>query len=331
VSDPTAHQGRRGRRGPLPDPRSPLPGLPGGRSLAALAFDASPVAQAVMSLDGQWVMVNEALCDLLGYPAERLLGAGYQSLTHPDDLESDARATAALFEGDGRGPAVEKRLRHADGHMVWVRISATLVRDDAGEPAGVVAVAEDIGEHRDRHAELFRLALHDPLTGVRNRARLDEDIERALRARDAVGGVVAVLFLDVDDFKDVNDGYGHEVGDAVLVLLTSRLREALRDEDTVARLGGDEFVLVAHLPSAEHAEELRARVEQVLTMPLVLEDRTLPVRVSIGMAVVEAAGRAPADVLAAADASMYLVKRNRKSARPSSRGSAAPVRRGIPT
>lgn len=269
-----------------------------------------------MSLDGRWVMVNQALCELLGYPAERLLGVGYQSLTHPDDLEQDVRATQALFDGDGRGPAVEKRLRHADGHMVWVRITATLVRDDAGEAAGVIAVAEDIGEHRDRHAELFRMALHDPLTGVRNRTRLDEDIERALRARDVAGGVVAVLYLDVDDFKDVNDRHGHDVGDAVLVVLTSRLREALRDEDTVARLGGDEFVLVAHLPTAEHAEEMRTRVEQVLARPLVLVDRTLPVRVSLGMAVVDAEGRTPAQVLAAADASMYQVKRNRKSVRP---------------
>lgn len=294
-------------------PWGPLPGLPAGRSLAALAFSASPVAQAVMSLDGQWVMVNQALCDLLGYPAESLVGRGYQSLTHPDDLELDVRATAELLEGDGRGPAVEKRLQHADGHMVWVRITATLLRNDAGEPAGVVAVAEDIGEHRDRHAELFRMALHDPLTGVRNRARLDDDIERALRARDADGGVVAVLYLDVDDFKAVNDGHGHEVGDAVLVVLTSRLREALRDEDTVARLGGDEFVLVAHLPTAEHAAEMRTRVEQVLARPLVLEDRTLPVRVSIGVALVDAAGRTPAEVLAAADASMYLAKRTRSS------------------
>ncbi len=298
----------------LPEPREApsLPGLPTGRSLAALAFDTAPVAQAVMTLDGRWVMVNQALCELLGHPPDRLLGVGYQSLTHPDDLALDEEATATLFAGNGRGPAIEKRFRHADGHTVWVRVTATLIRDDAGRPAGVVAVAEDIGEHRTRHAELSRLALHDPLTGVRNRALLDQDIDQALRARDAHGGVVAVLYLDVDDFKDVNDGHGHEVGDALLVVLTSRLRQTLRDEDTVARLGGDEFVLVAHLPSAEHAEEMRARVERALAEPLVLDGRTLPVRVSVGMVVIDVGGRTAAEALAAADAAMYRAKRDRK-------------------
>ena len=315
MSAPRPRSGRPGPRAGAPTPREAveIPGLPRGSSLAALAFHASPVAQAVMTLDGQWVMVNQALCDLLGYPPERFLGVGYQTLTHPDDLALDEEATAVLFSG-GRGPAVEKRFRHADGHTVWVRVTAALIHDDAGRPAGVVAVAEDIREHRHRHAELSRMALHDPLTGVRNRALLDDDIDRALRARDADGGVVAVLYLDVDDFKDVNDEHGHEVGDVVLVVLTSRLRQTLREEDTVARLGGDEFVLVAHLPSAEQAEEMRARVARTLAEPLVLDDRTLPVRVSLGMALVDAAGRTPAEVLAAADAAMYQGKRDRKRA-----------------
>jgi diguanylate cyclase (GGDEF)-like protein/PAS domain S-box-containing protein len=288
-----------------------FPALPPGLAVATLAFDAAPVALAVTALDGTCVRVNQALCELLGYPAERLLGETYRSLTHPDDVRLDEEAVAMLSER-GRGPSIEKRFRHADGHLVWARVTATLLRDPDGLPIGAVAAVEDIAELRHRHAELSRLALHDPLTGVRNRALLDDDIDRALRARDREGGVVAVLYLDVDDFKLINDEHGHEAGDLALIVLSTRLCDALREEDTVARLGGDEFVLVAHLPTADHAAELRDRVEGVCAEPVALAERTVSVRVSVGMAVVDACECSSAQALAAADAAMYEVKRSRK-------------------
>jgi len=288
-----------------------VPASPPGLSLAALAFDTAPVALAVTALDGECVRVNQALCELLGYPAERLLGATYSGLTHPDDLRQDEEAVAALSER-GHGPSIEKRFRHADGHLIWVRVTATLIRDPDGVAIGAVAAVEDIAELRHRHAELSRLALHDPLTGVRNRALLDDDIDRALRARDRDGGVVAVLYLDVDDFKQINDEHGHEAGDLALIVLSTRLRDALREEDTVARLGGDEFVLMAHLPTAEHAAELRDRVEGVCAEPVVLAEKTVSVRVSVGMAVVDSFGCASGPALAAEDAAMYDLKRGRR-------------------
>jgi diguanylate cyclase (GGDEF)-like protein/PAS domain S-box-containing protein len=288
-----------------------VPALSPGLALDALAFDTVPVALAVAALDGQWVRVNPALCELLGYRAEQLLGDTYRSLTHPDDVQLDEEAVALLLEG-GRGPSIEKRYRHADGHLIWARVTASLIRDPGGAPIGAVAAVEDIAELRHRHAELSRLALHDPLTGVRNRALLEEDIDQALRARDRDGGVVAVLYLDVDDFKQINDEHGHEAGDLALIVLSTRLRDALREEDTVARLGGDEFVLVAHLPTADHAEELRNRVEAVCAEPLVLAERTVSVRVSVGMAAVDSFGYMSAQALAEADAAMYALKRGRK-------------------
>lgn len=277
--------------------------------LTMLAFDAAPVALAVAAPDGHWVQVNQAMCDLLGYPAEQLLGDAHRTLTHPDDLPLDEQAAAA--------PAVEKRYRHADGRMVWVRVTAGPIHGPDGALLGAVVSAEDIAERRVRDAELARLALHDPLTGVRNRALLDEDIDRALRNRDTSGGVVAVFYVDIDDFKGVNDRHGHEVGDQVLVTLTTRLREALRDHDTVARLGGDEFALVAHLPTAADAADMADRVERVCTEPLTVGHLTLPVRASVGMAVVATDGCAPAEALAAADRAMYVRKRAGKSAVPS--------------
>jgi diguanylate cyclase (GGDEF)-like protein/PAS domain S-box-containing protein len=298
--------------GLTPSPRGPEPEFPEA-PLADLAFEAAPVALAVAGTNGRLLRVNRAFCELLGYPAEELVGLPYEAITDPEDLHLDQQAMAGLL-GKGRGPAVEKRFRHAGGHSVWARVTATLIRTPQGGLQGAAVVAvEDIAEIRRRHAELSRLALHDPLTGVRNRVQLDQDIERALRARDRSGGVVAVLYVDVDDFKGINDAHGHEAGDMVLILLTSRLREAVRDQDTVARLGGDEFVLVSHLPSAELAEDLRARVEQVCAEPMVLDAQVLPVRISVGMAVVASEGWTPAAALALADSAMYAVKRSRKS------------------
>src|SRR4051794_36524402 len=228
-------------RRPVAD-RQPRPGVAvpeglDGMALAMLAFDAVPVALAVAALDGQLVRVNQAMCDLLGYPEDRLLGHSYRTLTHPEDLPLDEQAAVALLAANGPGPAVEKRFRHAAGHFIWARVTATLIIGADGAALGAAVVIEDIAARRLRDAELSRLALHDPLTGARNRAQLDEDIERALRARDNAGGVVAVLYLDIDDFKDINDRHGHVVGDRVLITLISRLRDALRERDTVARLG----------------------------------------------------------------------------------------------
>ncbi|MGY1618202.1 diguanylate cyclase domain-containing protein [Geodermatophilus sp. SYSU D00691] len=298
---------------PHPRPAEPAEQAqgPGGDALAGAAFEESPVALAVTDGTGNWVRVNRMLCELLGYSAEQLLGTSYRALTLPEDLALDDAATRSLV-AEGRGQPVEKRLRHADGRLLWVRVTAHLLRDSHGLPWGAVAAIEDINARRLRDAELSRLALHDPLTGVRNRALLDDDIDAALRARDRDGGVVAVCYLDVDDFKDVNDQHGHEAGDLLLVVLASRLREVRREADTVARLGGDEFALVAHLPDEAAARRLRDRLEAVCAEPLSLTDLTVPLRVSVGMTVVDAPGRTAAAVLAAADAAMYERKRRRR-------------------
>jgi diguanylate cyclase (GGDEF)-like protein/PAS domain S-box-containing protein len=285
---------------------------PAGDVLAEAGFEHAPVALAITDVTGTWVRINRALCELLGYSADELLGLSYRDLTLPEDLAADDAATAAMLADGDRGAPVEKRLRHGDGHLLWVRVTATLLRDADGLPWGAIAAIEDIHARRVRDAELSRLALHDPLTGVRNRALLDDDIDVALRARDRDGGVVAVCYLDVDDFKEVNDSYGHEAGDLLLVVLASRLREVRRDTDTVARLGGDEFALVAHLPDAAAADRLRVRIERACAEPVTLTDLTVPLAVSVGMTVIDHPGHTAAEVLADADAAMYQRKRRRK-------------------
>jgi diguanylate cyclase (GGDEF)-like protein len=149
----------------------------------------------------------------------------------------------------------------------------------------------------------------DELTGLRNRRYLVERLDDALRQ----GDPLALLLVDLDGFKELNDTLGHHAGDAVLRQIGPRLSGAVREHDTLARLGGDEFALVAHLPSADHAAELHDRVQAVCSEPLVLAERTMSVRVSVGMTVVDSFGYASAQALAAADAAMYALKRGRKN------------------
>jgi PAS domain S-box-containing protein len=136
-----------------PRPTAAAPPVPDGIALATLAFDAVPVALAVTALDGQVVRANQAMCDLLGYPADRLRGHSYRTLTHPEDLPLDEQAAIALLAATGPGPAVEKRFRHADGHLIWARVTATLINGADGAALGAAVVIEDIAERRRRDAE----------------------------------------------------------------------------------------------------------------------------------------------------------------------------------
>jgi diguanylate cyclase (GGDEF)-like protein len=155
---------------------------------------------------------------------------------------------------------------------------------------------------------LVRLALYDPLTGVANRALLDDRLSLALRTRDRDGGVVAVLFCDVDGFKAVNDEFGHAFGDRLLTIVAARLTSAVRARDTVARVGGDEFVIVSLLPGPADAEALLARVGEAIHEP---GGPGHPLSVSVGMAVADTAGGTAEDLLGRADRRMYAVKRRR--------------------
>jgi len=138
------------------------------------------------------IRANRAMAQLLGYTPEELIGVHYTVLTYADDVHLDQKALDQLLASGGRGQSVEKRFLHRDGHSVWTRVTPNLVHGPDGSPLGAVVVVEDVAEHRHRYAELSRLALTDPLTGMRNRALLDEEIDAALRERDRDGGVIAL-------------------------------------------------------------------------------------------------------------------------------------------
>ena len=276
------------------------------------AFDQAPIGKALVSPDGRFTRVNTALCGILGYSEGELLETTFQTLTHPEDLDVDLDDMRSMLAGERESYSIEKRYRHADGHYIWTLMSVSLVRDEAGAPLYCVSQIQDISEQKQINERLTELTLHDPLTGLANRVlfadRLAHAVERSRRARERV----AVLFIDFDRFKRVNDSLGHAAGDELLRHAAERMRSAVRPADTIARIGGDEFtVLCEDLGSVNDAAWVADRLSDTLERPFELLGSEMRIGVSIGIAVADRYDTAET-VLAKADAAMYRVKNDRR-------------------
>jgi diguanylate cyclase (GGDEF)-like protein/PAS domain S-box-containing protein len=268
-------------------------------------------------LDGRWVMrsVAPSIETVIGYPPAALLGdqgRPYSSIVHPDDLE----LVTALFRGalERREPyAIEYRLRHADGTTRWVQGHGQGVYGSDGALRHVDGVLYDVTARRSSEERLAHLALHDPLTDLPNRALFQEHLTVAIAnaARSSSGG--AVLFIDLDDFKLVNDSFGHAVGDELLVMVARRLRESCRAGDVVARQGGDEFLVLVQGATGEASPEAAAQIvagnlRTALAKPFAVANTDLYVTPSIGASLFPADGNTAETLLKHADIAMYAAK-----------------------
>ena len=248
---------------------------------------------------------------LLGYEPGSLVGTSITTITHPDD--------AALFDGflatvaDGRGPAtLRARLRHADAG--WREVE-TVAENRYDDPAvdGLVLNMRDISERKGFEDELRHQAFHDSLTGLANRALYEDRLQHALAGRLRASASLAVLFLDLDDFKTINDSLGHRVGDELLRGVAARLDPMLRPADTAARLGGDEFaVLLDGVEGQTQARAIAQRIVDGLRDPFTIEDRTLNVTASVGFALNDGPVHAE-ELLRNADIAMYAAKADGKN------------------
>ena len=268
--------------------------------------------------------VSPQIRDLLGISPEEYVSdpdLWYKHL-HPDDKE---RALAAYLAGRDSGApfTFEYRLLARDGRVVWFRDSAVVVKDAEGRPAFIHGVMLDITEAKKAEEQLAFLAYHDPLTGLPNRAMFEELLELALARARRHDLAVAVLFLDLDEFKLVNDSLGHEAGDELLRRVAERLREATRETDLVARQGGDEYLLLladletgvrTPLPGDADgamliAESVAARIQEALREPFRVAGTEVYVTASIGISLFPHHGGDGAALLRLADAAMFQSKR----------------------
>ena len=270
----------------------------------ALVQDSSDVI-AVVDRTGRIISVSAAVQRVMGYHPDALVGTSYPALFHPDDLH---RLEAALNQTHGEYRA-EIQARHADGSWHWHDMA---LRDLTGNPAvsGWVINHRDITERRTFQDKLEYDATHDALTGLANRGELLRTLERELANTAATGTGMAVLYLDLDSFKQVNDVYGHETGDALLVSTARGLLDCVLGSDTVGRLGGDEFaVVLTRIGSLDDAVAVAARISSTLTTPVEVNGHALVPGVSIGIALARTGVTSDA-LLHQADTAMYHAKRD---------------------
>lgn len=270
------------------------------------AFDRAPIGMALIANDGRLLRSNDALARMVGRSVQELAGRSLIRLAHPDDrAEALARAEAVLLRDDP--DAVELRFVRPDGDTAWVRVTATVIRDESGTPQHTIAHLEDVTEQRTVRAQLERAAAHDPLTGLLNRAGFAQRFEAATGDDRRPG---ALLQVDLDGFKAVNDEHGHAAGDELLEHIARRLLAVVRTTDAVGRLGGDEFAI--HQPDVGDAASvlsLGERVRSTLAQPFHISAGTVHVSGSIGVAMLDGQV-ALSKALAAADASSYAAKRH---------------------
>ena len=281
-----------------------------------LSFENASIGMALVAPDGRFLRVNRALCNIVGMSEWVLLNTTFQAITHPDDLEADLELVRQMLAGEIRTYTMEKRYVHARRHVVWVNLSVSLARDNDGRPLHFISQITDITARREAErsreeavAALAHAAVHDALTGLPNRVLLGDRLEQALMRSGRSGSPVAVLFLDLDRFKLINDSLGHAAGDQVLVTAAERLKATIRSGDAVARFGGDEFVVVAEqhvggLPAAALAERLNA----VLSEPFTVDGSEVFLSASIGIAFGRGAEATAEGLLRDADAAMYRAK-----------------------
>jgi diguanylate cyclase (GGDEF)-like protein/PAS domain S-box-containing protein len=273
------------------------------------SFEDAAIGMALVGTDGRFLRTNRSLCDMLGYREVELLGKTFQDITHPDDLDADLDQVRRMLDGEIRTYQMEKRYFHKEGQVVWALLSVSLVHDEEGEPLYFVSQIQDISERKVLEERLQHRAFHDSLTDLPNRQLFMDRLGQALRRTGRRHKRIAVLFMDLDGFKVVNDSLGHEVGDLLLTVVAQRLRRCLRPEDTLARFGGDEFVvLIEGLDDPAQAVQVAERITEELRSPFIMEGRDLYVIASIGISLGDARTHDPDALLREADTAMYRAK-----------------------
>jgi len=273
------------------------------------AFEHAPIGMALTSVDGRLFRVNRALVQILGRGEAELLASSIHDLSHPDDREICRDAMDRLMAGDTSSCQLEQRYVHHDGHPVWVAVSTSVVRDVTDEPLYLVTQIEDIGERRASGEALAHQAVHDPLTGLPNRLYFVERLGRELTRAEQRHERIAVLFLDLDRFKVVNDSLGHSAGDRLLVAVADRLSTTMGPNDVVARFGGDEFtILCQNVTSEETAELVAERLAEAIARPVALIEGEVFVTASVGIAISGSVNDTPETLLRNADTAMYRAK-----------------------
>lgn len=267
-----------------------------------------------MDLQGRFTYVSPSVEKLRGYTVDEVMRQSLDEALTPESapiaVDGLSRAIAAVQAGlpvpDFRA---ELEQPCKDGGTVWTEVTVTGIRNESGVFVGLLGVTRNISERKQAEAKMLHMARHDPLTGLPNRALLADRLQQAMAAARRDGQVLALMFIDLDKFKPINDSLGHAVGDVLLVEVARRVRNCVRESDTVARIGGDEFVVLLRTVDSESgALAVADKIRVALSQPVCVGEHRLGVSASIGVAMFPAHGEDDLALTQHADIAMYEAK-----------------------
>ncbi len=272
-------------------------------------FNQAAVGIVHCSLDGRFLLTNDRFCDLLGYSRDELLGMTFQQITHADDLAQNLDLHDRLRAGKGSTHAFEERYLRQDGSLLWGNVTVSLERDGSDGPKYMIAVVEDITERKQMEQRLQHLAHFDSLTSLPNRLLFGDRLKQVLAQADRNGWLVAVLFVDLDHFKLVNDTLGHGIGDRLLQEVAQKLLDCVRAGDTIGRLGGDEFALILpNVACAQDAALVAQKLVGALARPILIDGHEIFASASVGITLYPSDSKDPEQLVRNADTAMFRAK-----------------------
>ncbi|RKR67525.1 PAS domain S-box-containing protein/diguanylate cyclase (GGDEF)-like protein [Acidovorax sp. 94] len=290
--------------------------LASSEGLFRATFHQAATGIAHITPEGRILRANDKFCRMLGYSLQELRQRDLFALSDEGEREAVRRflAQRLVAHSPVLSPEMEKAYRRKDGGLLWVYEALGLVKDAQGRPDFLVVVTQDISAHKELETRLSHDALHDALTGLPNRVMFNDRFARVLESARRYGRRAAVLYVDLDGFKSVNDQWGHAAGDQLLQQVARRLEDCVRAEDTVARLGGDEFgIVLAAIDQVEDCEVVADKVLSAMAQPFVLDSAVAQVSASVGAGLYPRHGSDAEALLAQADAAMYAAKQAGKN------------------
>jgi len=288
--------------------------LRGSEQRFASTLDLAAIGIAHIADSGQFLYANPRLCHMLGYTEAELRLLTVKDISHPDDADVSDEMRDKLRRGEIDHFKLEKRYARKDGSQVWVALTVAVRRDDAGQRMYDVSVVEDITARRVAEERVQYLATHDALTGLPNRAMFAQLVSLASESAKRRHCKIAVLFIDLDRFKVINDTLGHDAGDILLREMAARFREGLRGGDLVARLGGDEFVvLLQDISDQAQVGAVARHLLSTIMRPIEIHGQEWRVTASIGICLHPEVGQDEQSTIKNADLAMYAAKERGKN------------------
>lgn len=271
-------------------------------------FNNAPIGIFRSTFSGKLIDVNPAIVDMFGFESQQAMIDSLCTI----DMYSEPESRQPLLDGltkQGRVNNLECQLKVRNGQTIWVAISARLSSKQCSEDTCMEGFILDITEKKQQEERIKQLAMHDNLTGLPNRNLFEDRLSHAITMSDRSGVPMAILYLDLDGFKEVNDSSGHAAGDAVLVEISHRLKHCLREEDTIARLGGDEFcVILPHTQSREQITNVADKILDNVRQEIIFNNKPFYLGASIGISIYPEDAESGSELLKVADRAMYSAK-----------------------